>query len=472
MTARSIGLSIGLSMGFALATIAPKLARALPPAEIDRPHIVVTFPKPKAMRARIEELARTAAKRADADPKRRRRSAPDPEALRALEAIPAEAIADEPAYLWVTSSVDPAVLEIPIAKAELIDQSFARSVKTLKGLRALAIKGAKDKAGIAKGDPKNPLMVALREGPRLFVVLGPHRVPLEDAGDPPAIRGAKLGSKPKRPPLVASGEPRPPDVWIHGDSSGAIERGTGALWFDERRVRGKGTFELDMAAGLIFGDLAGGARSRRLLPDLAVSPAARVIAKLSYNALAMGFDAAIKNPNLAKMFTGDVEGWLTPRGTALVALAIRPDAAEEVTQTVAVLQDRKMSGAKLLVRARGEERLLLIVLPGDDKQAILSKLSDLGATTSSTSAERAPIHATMDPSRLLEALGRFAKTNASRGEVESAAELAKEAGDLLREVRKVDLEVTFPAGEVSTSFVVDFEPRASRTRGLPPVAPF
>jgi hypothetical protein len=442
---------------------------SIPPEDAPRPHLVVTFPHPIEMKGRLEAfLAWAVKKEATAKSSRAKTPAMDPrpssrllpfdsaaggrvinaiEAFRSGAKIPNEALsADEPAYLWFTSERDPPVLELALAKPELVDDALLRAVKGVKGAVKIA-----DRSGLTIGDPSNPHLVAIREGQRLFVVFGPHRRAMSDPADPLAIKSAKLGSKPKKAPVIAASDPKPPDVWIHGDTS-RFERVTGAVWIDGSTIRAKVSLLLDMATGLIVGDMPGGDHSRPLLPAIGDLAAAEMTAKLSYNGLAAFLPALGVPESGAKLFTGDIQAVLSPKGSLLLAMGIAPEGERDVKTAIEAAKTAKgkepaFERAKQSVRSIGDTKVYLASIPGGDEGRLIDRIGGKKAAAD----EHATIWCKLDP-RVFEAFTRFVAEN----DPNAVAALQTAGTELLGGIRRADIDVTFPPGEIAATVVVHY----------------
>lgn len=394
----------------------------------------------------------------------------DPWKPGALDAVGIDAAL--PAYLWVGLAEGGVVFELPVANTERCDAMIARVLERRGGVR-LPLEGRTDASGAYVSERKKTPYVVLREGKSVYFAVTSPRRSTEPAADPgpqiglAAIDSAKIGVKPKRPPPPVAKRKKDAHLWFDGEGAGnGVDRFTGAAWLDPGRITVDVDLGLDLAGGLLLGDLTGASSSRPLFSTRSTpKPALDATAHLSGSSMATALDALHLPPAYASQLTGDIHVLVSPGGTLLAAAVLRPDrsgADPAAIEAVLAKAKEQVRGIDLSIRAHRGERWLIGAISGlDAKDFEASVMRDPDPAPMPPTAEptrapssRAPIDVTIDPTKLSDALEHLGKKDPALARTLRRAESS--LGALIKDVASVHLQVRAPSGLVQTSLAIEY----------------
>ncbi|MCK6547445.1 hypothetical protein L6R52_16470 [Myxococcota bacterium] len=429
-------------------------------AELWEPFAVFTMPSPKTSLPRVRALAelvehpKTIAKDVESlgfDPF-------DPKALELIGLDPAA-----PAYAFAVDPEGPLVVELAVAKPKLVDEALSRAITKRKGARALPDGVAKRGAGFYVGVVERPRLAVQRRGNKLFVQLGNGRSGIGAADELLAIDVAQSAKqRPKTAPRLGGTNGATPDAWLVADGTQGIDRVEGLAWMSEGKLELRGRAWLDLAAGLVLGDLASNAGpARRLVPDVpADQRAAELLVRVGRAGIADLLELNKLGPEKARALTGEAHVVLTAGGSVLAAIAIDPKATDAEVKVLRDALAKLDHDAPPKLVTRGAERLLTFFLGAEDRgalEAVVAKLEQSSAPKSALASPTAPIELVLHPRLFLDGLEDRARAkngpSLSRSRV-AGARLA--LGDTSKRIERIRVELSLPAGFAEGSVSIEY----------------
>lgn len=446
-------LRVALSLALAPALGAARSAEAASP-RAPGPRATVTVARPAEALAKAQTFL---------EPAHPRPGTPVPPLLSLLDRLlhaPGAVATSSPAFVLLSGGGTAPVIELAAGKRDAADRALAAAAAALPRARPLPVPAGRDGAALVIGEPKQPELLALRDRAVIAILARPQREKPEDLTDPPALALLRAAPRPARPPPDLSGD-TPPDAWLRADGTTGVDRVVGALWIGRTRLEARAALALDLAAGMLLGDLVAGSGARPLLGGLApLAPVAEVTASLAPDAVAAAVAALELPPGSERTLTGAVHAVLTAGGSALVAFLVAPGAEKTLAATLANRRPHARTAPAASIQARGDGYVLASFLGGKDKAAVTRWLARPIAAASSSGAgagegaRAAPVQLTATPIRALDALALLDKLNAGAFDRRPPA-VPAELRALLASLGRLSAAFTFPPGEVRVELNVE-----------------